>query len=214
MWNRDGFEPFGCHLLTAAARRVDPTAVVWRGDPTLPADQRGMKVLGTPLGHSEYVDAQLRHITAEHQILLDRIPHVSDLQCAWLLLLFCAASRPNYVLRVLHPDATREFAAHHEKGVRRCLSRLLGVVLPDGAWNLATIPLSLGGMGLRSAIKQGGKKKQGKKTWEKKNLGEKQTGKKNKRGKKQTGKKTGRGKTGEGNNRGETTGGETTGGKQ
>ena len=103
IWNRGLFEPFGCHLLTAAARRVDPTAVVWRGDPTLPADQRGMKVLGTPLGHSEYVDAQLRHITAEHQILLDRIPHVTDLQCAWLLLLFCAASRPNYVLRVLHP---------------------------------------------------------------------------------------------------------------
>ena len=111
----------------------------------------GMIVLGTPVGHSEYVE--LRHITAEHQILLDRIPHVSDLQCAWLLLLFCAASRPNCVLRVLHPDATREFAAHHEEGVRRCLSRLLGVVLPDGAWNLATIPLSLGGMGLRSAIR-------------------------------------------------------------
>ena len=45
MWNRSGFEPFGCHLLTAAAKRVDPTTVVWRGDPTLPADQRSMKVL-------------------------------------------------------------------------------------------------------------------------------------------------------------------------
>ena len=61
IWNRGGFEPFGCQLLTAAPRRVDPTAVVWRGDPTLLADLRGMNVLGTPLGHSEYVDAQLRH---------------------------------------------------------------------------------------------------------------------------------------------------------
>ena len=47
--------------------------MVWRGDPTLTADQQGMKVLGTPLGHSDIADAQLRHIIAEHQILLDRI---------------------------------------------------------------------------------------------------------------------------------------------
>ena len=147
IWNRGGFEPFGCHLLTAAARRVDPAAVVWRGDPTLTADQPGMKLLGTTLGHREFVDAQLRHITTQHQIFFDRIPHVTDLQCALL-----SASRPNSVLRVLHPDATREFAAHHEEGVRRCLSRLLGVALPDAGRNQATIPLNFGGLGLRSAI--------------------------------------------------------------
>ena len=66
---------------------------------------------------------------------------------------FYAASRPNYVLTVWHPDTTREFAARHEEGVRRCLNRLLGVVLPEAAWNLATIPLNLGGLTLRNAIK-------------------------------------------------------------
>ena len=110
-------------------------------------------MLGTPLGHREFVEAQLRAITAEHQVLLNRIPHVTDLQCAWLLLLFCAASRPNYVLRVVHPDATREFAAQHDEDARRCLGRLLGLVLPDAAWNLATLPLNLGSLGLRSAIR-------------------------------------------------------------
>ena len=49
-------------------------------------------MLGTPLGHREFVEAQLRAITAEHRVLLNRIPHVGDLQCTWLLLLFCAAS--------------------------------------------------------------------------------------------------------------------------
>ena len=38
VWNRGGFEPPGCHLLTEAARRLDPTAIVWRGDHTLPVD--------------------------------------------------------------------------------------------------------------------------------------------------------------------------------
>ena len=32
----------------------------------------------------------------KQQVLLDRIPHVSNLQCAWLLLLCCASLRPNY----------------------------------------------------------------------------------------------------------------------
>ena len=101
-------------------------------------------MLGTPLGHREFVEAQLRAITAEHQVLLNRIPHVADLQCAWLLLLFRAASRPNYVLRVVHPDASREFVAQHDEDARRCLGRLLGLVLPDAAVDLATLPLNLG----------------------------------------------------------------------
>ena len=36
--------------------------------------RRGMKVLGTPLGHTEFIKAQLEMLTAEHQTLLHRIP--------------------------------------------------------------------------------------------------------------------------------------------
>ena len=68
-------------------------------------------------------------ITAEHQVLLNRIPHVMDLQCTRSLIL------PNY---------TREFATQHDEDVRHCLGRLLGVVFLDAAWNLATLPLNLG----------------------------------------------------------------------
>ena len=68
------------------------------------------------------MEARLRAITAEHQVLLNRIPHAADLQ--WLLLLFWAASRPNYVLRVVHPDAVREFAAQHDED-----ETLLGLVV-------------------------------------------------------------------------------------
>ena len=49
----------------------------------------GMKVLGTPLGHPDFVQAHLDKLTAQHQILLDRIPHVEDTQAAWLLLVHC-----------------------------------------------------------------------------------------------------------------------------
>ena len=36
--------------LTEAARISDPDAIVWRGDVSLPPQERGVKVLGTPMG--------------------------------------------------------------------------------------------------------------------------------------------------------------------
>ena len=40
--------------------------------------EEGIKVLGTPMRHPVFVAAHLERTTAEHQVLLDRIPHVPD----------------------------------------------------------------------------------------------------------------------------------------
>ena len=53
------------------------------------------------LSRAEFVEGQLAEKIEEHGILLDRITKVTDLQSAWLLLLFCAASRAN---PVCHPS--------------------------------------------------------------------------------------------------------------
>ena len=73
----------------------------------MPLHQQGLIVLGTPY----WVERELAEISVKHQSLLDWIPQVQDLQSAWLSLLFCAVPRPNYLLRMLHPEATRLFAA-------------------------------------------------------------------------------------------------------
>ena len=57
LWNRGGEAPRGWRARTAAARQVDPDAIVWRGDPELHPSEQGVKVFGTPLGHPEYVRA-------------------------------------------------------------------------------------------------------------------------------------------------------------
>ena len=100
IWNQGGEKPPGCDALTTDAQRHDPNAVVWKGNRTLPQDQQGLIVLGTPLGSAEFVQRELAELSVKHQSLLDRIPQVQDLQSAWLLLLFCAIPRPNYFLRV------------------------------------------------------------------------------------------------------------------
>ena len=153
LWNKGKVPPPVWETLTAHAWRSDPDAIVWRDDRTLPEDQQGVKVLGTPLGSPEFVRARLLELSASHQRLVDKIPLVSDFKSAWLLLLFCAASRPNCILRVLHPEATREFATLNDTAMRRCAETLLDVRMDDQTWNVGSLPLSLGGLGLRSAVK-------------------------------------------------------------
>ena len=97
VWNRCGERPLDCEHLS---HKVDGTPNdVWRGDPGLPSHKQGVTILGTPLGRAEFVEGHLAEKIEEHGILLDRISKVTDLQSAWLLLLFCTASRANYVLR-------------------------------------------------------------------------------------------------------------------
>ena len=54
IWNRAGIRPQICDELERRARAIDPSAIVWRVS-DLPCHQQGLKVLGTPLGHTEYV---------------------------------------------------------------------------------------------------------------------------------------------------------------
>ena len=95
-------------------------------------------------------------MTLKHQLLLQRIPLVQDLQSAWLILLRCAAARANFLLRVVRPDAVAQFAQDHDRELWHCLSRILDVDLDQceaGMKASATLPLSLGGLGLRSATR-------------------------------------------------------------
>ncbi|CAE7347419.1 unnamed protein product, partial [Symbiodinium pilosum] len=92
---------------------------VWVGDWALPRDQQGLKVLGTPLGSEAFVRNQLVLKREAHDRLLHAIPAVEDLQAAWLLLRYCAAPRANYLLRLLSPAATADYATEHDASDRQ-----------------------------------------------------------------------------------------------
>ena len=125
-----------CDVLEQIARTVNPTARVWRGS-GVSTEQQEMKILGTPLGHPDFVRRHLAELVSEQRLLLERIPHVKDVQGAWLLLAHCVA----------------EYAGLHDAGLWECLSRILQVDSPRVArtHDVATLPLALGGLGLRSA---------------------------------------------------------------
>ena len=127
---------------------------VWVGNPNLPKTSRGLTVLGAPIGSGAFVQHQLRQANQQHQHLLDRIPHLEDLQASWLLLLFCASPRCTYLLRMCPPHITAEFANNHDFAIVVCLRRLLEVdelPAPTLAIAIAHLPLSHGGLGLTCA---------------------------------------------------------------
>ena len=149
LWNTDGVMPSGCEAMTIAARAQDENASVWREDHALPPVQQGVKLLGT---HVAYVEDQVAKLSLSHSVSFERIQAVTDLQVAWLLLVFCAASRANYYFRVV----VRTFAERHDAAVWRCLQGMLGTEGDGTTLDLAQLPFHWGGLGLRSAVRSSG----------------------------------------------------------
>lgn len=150
LWNLAGAPPAGWPLPPAPPA---PEHAVWVGDPALPEANQGLVVLGTPVGHPQFIAHHLAQTRQKHHHLFEAIPTMPSLQAAWLILLFCASPRANYLLRALPPAHTDAFAAGHDDAVLRCLRALLGLSMPDPPLlaRRAALPLSHGGLGLRSA---------------------------------------------------------------
>ena len=94
IFNRGNVLPPGCQHILQAGRQLNLPVIMWRGDSLL-------TILGTPLGHVEFVKAQLRVKAEEHGVLLNRVKAVSDLQrLVDSLLLLC---RPGHLLPPHNP---------------------------------------------------------------------------------------------------------------
>ena len=113
IWNRVRVKPESCDALERMAHIEDPTSCVWRGS-EVPTVRQGMKVLGTPVGHMDFVRNHLERTSADHQLLMDRISMLEDLQSSWLLLVHCAAARANYMMRAVELEAAQDSAPSHK----------------------------------------------------------------------------------------------------
>ena len=54
-------------------------------------------------------------------------------------------------LRAIPPEQVLEFATNHTASVQECLTRIFGAEVSPESWEVADLPLSLGGLGLGSA---------------------------------------------------------------
>ena len=96
-----------------------------------------MVVLGSPVGHTDFVHAwAVNRLLEEEQQLLQQLPQLPDLQCSWLLLALCVLrARTTHSL----PAAIASYAAGHDDAIwHRPLDCLGGVAgAPPGDAHLA-----------------------------------------------------------------------------
>ena len=129
-------------------------ADVWRGNKR--SSERGLKVLGTPIGHPHFIASWAESRMLTERELLNQLPRFPDLQCAWLLLAMCASPRANHALRTVPPLDIAGYAQAHDDAAWETLQACLGGVASgeaDGERKLATLPASRGGLGLASAVR-------------------------------------------------------------
>ena len=98
--------PPGCQEMQEVAARVDPLARVWRGEG--PPSEQGVRVLGIPIGHEEFVQAELQ--ATEKQRLDLQEPSGSGFPKCLVALPLCAT----FSLRGVPPAETVRFAAAHD----------------------------------------------------------------------------------------------------
>ena len=134
---------------------LDPNPIVWRGNGDIPTTKQGLKILGCPLGHHDFVQDQFSKLSDGHYVLLRRIEMVENLQSAWFLLVCGAAARANFFLRSVSPGQISTFVSHHDDQMWACLSTLLRIdpaSVTHSSRIGATLPLRLGGLGFSSAV--------------------------------------------------------------
>ena len=83
----------------------------------------------------------------------EAIDWVPDMQCAWQILVQCAGPWCHHFVRTVPPGESRAYAGGHDTGMMETLSRggLTGDEQKHVAQRIATLPMRLGGLGLRSA---------------------------------------------------------------
>ena len=138
-------------------------ANIWKSD--RPLQDRGVKVLGTPLGSQPFIAQFGAKLAEEEEQLLNFLPKLPSLQAAWLMLYFCAVPRINHLLRTLSPEKVHAIAAAHDARVLATFCRSFGIPEESG-WDMdlhrvgyqtwvsqSRLPLRLAGAGLRDSTR-------------------------------------------------------------
>ena len=115
----------------------------------------GTKASKTPVGSPQFVQHTVDMRLEEEKKLWETIIWVPDLQSAWEILLQCEGPVATMFCERCPQSIHTHYAAEHDEGMLKVMSTLLGGI-PGGdqekedALRLATLPMRMGGLGLRS----------------------------------------------------------------
>ena len=118
----------------------------------IPRAEEGFSLLGCPVGPPPFCNTILLQRVEKIREFLKKLPDLQDSQMESTLLRHCLSlPKISYSLRTCPPDFVREATTVFDDLIRDTLSDIAGGPLSDWSWRKASLPVSLGGLGLRNA---------------------------------------------------------------
>ena len=117
------------------------------------ADPRGIFLLGSPVGSADFMEFHVNErISKVRDTIIERLPSIEDPQVKLQILRSCL-SLPKlvYTLRTCKPSSLKGPYDRFDELQHLALEEVLGCSLDAPAWHQASLPVSMGSFGLRSA---------------------------------------------------------------
>ena len=112
----------------------------------------GITLLGAPIGHQGFVAEALQEKVDKIATITSLLPDLQDPHVEFCLLRSCLAlPKMMFLLRTVDTSGHQDILSEFDRHVREALIRILGCPLEDLAWEQAKLPVSMAGLGLRSA---------------------------------------------------------------
>ena len=160
--NAEG-SPRGLILSTSATAPDQPKTTVWSKldvsgdlDPLHKGIPRvrglGITLLGAPVGHDGFIAEALQEKVDKIASITSLLPDLQDPHVEFCLLRSCLAlPKIMFLLRTVDTSDHQDILAEFDRHIREALIRILGCPIEDVAWDQAKLPVSMAGLGLRSA---------------------------------------------------------------
>ena len=116
----------------------------------------GITLLGAPIGSRNFVRSELEAKVEKIQKTIEMLPNIQDPHTQFVLLRSCLAlPKLSFILRTTDTSPFLDVLHQFDSLVREALSIILGAALTDLQWKQASLPVSMGGLGLRGAKQHG-----------------------------------------------------------
>jgi hypothetical protein len=115
--------------------------------------EEGFVFLGAPIGPPDFQRNYVREVVRGVRDLVDSLPLIEDPHTEYVLIRSCfSLPKIMYTLRTVDAQGMDEEWAEFDDILRDGLTKILGNPVTDKAWRQSQLPVTMGGLGLRTAI--------------------------------------------------------------
>ena len=106
-----------------------------------------------PVGATSFEEEVVNERINKAEELIEKLRTIEDPYTEYVLLRNCLAlPKMSYTMRTVDPQPHKDLMQRFDNAVRSGIERILGKPLNGKQWTQASLPFSLGGLGLRSAV--------------------------------------------------------------